>query len=246
MSGRGVERILDLIEWFAATPGPVSLSQVSMALGMPKSSALQMLRTLTERGYVLRDAAGHYTLIRLPGEITAASGGSRGALLALAAPLIARAVDDVGESGFLAVLEGTEIRYLNKILPTREIRYDRDMSMTRPAHKVASGIVILANMPAQGVEAFEATLSAEERADLRTAMETARRDGFFMNAHGVVEGAAGVAAAIFDAQDQVVGAVNISGPQGRMAEASAEVCAATLATAHAVTFEIQRRAIRSA
>lgn len=245
MSGRGVERILDLIEWFAATPGLVSLSQVSTALGMPKSSALQMLRTLTERGYVERDAAGRYTLIRLPGEITA-SGDSRGALLAVAAPLIARAVDDVGESGFLAVLEGTEIRYLNKILPTREIRYDRDMSMTRPAHKVASGIVILANMPAQGVDAYEAALSAEEKADLRTAMEAACRDGFFMNARGVVEGAAGVAAAIFDAQGQVVGAVNISGPQGRMAEASDQVCAATLATARAVTSEIQRRAIRSA
>ncbi|MDH2327039.1 IclR family transcriptional regulator C-terminal domain-containing protein [Cereibacter sp. SYSU M97828] len=243
MSGRGVERILDLIEWFAATPGPVSLSQASAALALPKSSALQMLRTLTDRGYVLRDAAGHYSLIRLPGEITA-TGDSRGALLALAAPLIAKAVEDVGESGFLAVMEGREIRYLNKILPTREIRYDRDMSMMRPAHKVASGVVILANMAEREIEAFEATLAAEEKEALRAAMDAARRDGFFMNAHGVVEGAAGVAAAIFDAQGLVVGAVNISGPQGRMAEASERVCAAALATARAVTDEIRRRVIR--
>lgn len=244
MSGRGVERILDLIEWFAATPGCVSLAQVSTALGMPKSSALLMLRTLTERGYVVRDAAGLYTLARLPGEI-AATGDSRGALLALAAPMISSAVDEVGESGFLAVMEGTQIRYLNKILPAREIRYDRDMSMTRPAHKVASGIVILANMTAEDVQAFESALAADEREKLRAEMDAARRDGFFMNAHGVVEGAAGVAAAIFDARGQVVGAVNISGPQGRMAEASERVCAAALATARAVTAEIRRRAIRS-
>lgn len=244
MSGRGVERILDLIEWFAATPGPVSLAQISAALGMPKSSALQMLRTLAERGYVLRDAAGHYSLARLPGEITA-SGDSRGALLALAAPMIARAVEDVGESGFLAVLERTEIRYLNKILPRREIRYDRDMSMTRPAHKVASGVVILAHMPAEIVAAFVAALPEDEATDLRAAMDAARRDGVFMNAHGVVEGAAGVAAAIFDAQGRVVGAVNLSGPQGRIAAAADHVCAAALATAQAITDEIRRRAIRS-
>ncbi|MCJ8139892.1 IclR family transcriptional regulator [Falsirhodobacter halotolerans] len=244
MSGRGIERILNLIEWFAATPGASSLSQVATALEMPKSSALQMLRTLAERGYVERDATGHYTLIRLPGEISA-DGDTHGALLTLAAPYIAQAVADVGETGFLAVLEGRDIRYLNKILPAREIRYDRDMSMTRPAHKVASGIVILAHSPADRVAEFEKSLAATEAKDLRAAMEVTRRDGFFMNAHGVVEGAAGVAAAIFDAQDRVIGAINISGPQGRMAEAADRVGAAALATARAVTAEIRRRAVRS-
>ncbi|MDB6453767.1 IclR family transcriptional regulator [Falsirhodobacter sp. 20TX0035] len=244
MSGRGVERILDLVEWFAVTPGAVSLSQVSTALSMPKSSALQMLRTLNERGYIERDNTGRYLLTRLPGEITA-FGNSHGALLALAAPLIARAVDEVGESGFLAVLEGSEIRYLNKILPAREIRYDRDMSMTRPAHKVASGIVILSNAAAEVLEGINARLSAKDRADLQAAIKGAKRDGFYMNAHGVVEGAAGVAAPVFDAEGRVVGAINIAGPQGRMAAAAERVSATALSTARAVTEEIRRRAIHA-
>lgn len=243
MSGRGVERILDLIEWFAAHPGSASLSQVAAALGMPKSSALQMLRTMTERGYLVRDAVGNYALVRLPGEISG-DGANFGALLALASPIIEQAVERVHESGFLAVLEGGEIRYLNKILPQREIRYDRDIAKTRPAHKVASGIVILAAGSDEAVAEYAASLPGADAARLREMIAAARRDGFFLNPQGVVEGAAGAAAPIFDASGRVLGAINISGPQARLAAASEQVCKAVHETARAVTEEIARRAIR--
>ncbi|TKA93779.1 iron ABC transporter substrate-binding protein, partial [Cereibacter changlensis] len=36
MSGRGVERILDLIEWFAAHPEPATLARVAKVLDLPK------------------------------------------------------------------------------------------------------------------------------------------------------------------------------------------------------------------
>ncbi len=243
MSGRGVERILDLIEWFAATPGAVSLSEVSVAMGMPKSSALQMLRTMHERGYLSRGATGDYTLIRLPGEISG-GGENRGALLALAAPLIDAAVREVGESGFLAVLDGAEIRYLNKILPDREIRYDRDITKTRPAHKVASGVVILAAGSDDALNAYADALSQDERSALDGMIAAARRDGFYLNPHGVVEGAAGAAAPVFDGSGKVLGAINISGPQTRMAAASEVICKTVFDTARAVTEEIARRALR--
>ena len=241
MSGRGVERILDLIEWFAAHPGSASLAQVSVALGIPKSSALQMLRTMTDRGYLSRDAAGDYRLLRIPGEI---SGDDRnlGALLALVTPMIESAVEQARESGFLAVMEQGEIRYLNKILPEREIRYDRDITKNREAHKVASGVVILAASSDEVVDAYASKLSKAEALNLRNSIKTARRDQYFLNLHGVVEGAAGAAAPIFDASGKVLGAVNISGPQIRMKAASELVCKVTYETARAITEEVARRA----
>lgn len=244
MSGRGVERILDLIEWFAAHPGSASLSLIAGSLGMPKSSALQMLRTMTDRGYLIRNAGGDYTLVRLPGEISS-DDRNLGALLALTAPHIETAVEVVQESGFLAVLEDGQIRYLNKILPDREIRYDRDITKTRPAHKVASGVVILAASKDEDVDAYAATLTADEAGSLREMIAAARRDGFYLNPQGVVEGAAGVAAAIFSASGTVLGAINISGPQTRMAAASEQVCKTAFETARVVTEEIARRATRT-
>ncbi len=67
MSGRGAERILDLIEWLASRSEAVSLAEVVQALALPKSSTLLLLRTLVEARYVTRQTDGRYLLIRLPG-----------------------------------------------------------------------------------------------------------------------------------------------------------------------------------
>lgn len=245
MSGRGVERILDLIEWFAANPAPASLAHVAGVLGLPKSSTLGMLRSLVERGYVQRLETGSYVLVRLPGDV---SGGRRtwGAILALATPHLEAAVEATEESGFVAVMENGQIRYLNKILPAREIRYDRDISRTRPAHRVASGIVLLAAQSDTSLDAYctEAGLTDAEVADLRRIVGLARNDGFCLNLKGVVEGAAGVAAPILDARGEAIAAINISGPQARIAQHSDRATQAVLETARAVTEDIRRRASR--
>lgn len=241
MSGRGVERMLDLLEWLAETPGPSGLAAISTALDMPKSSTLLMLRSLTDRGYLERLPQGDYALRRLPGQ--GAGGTGRGALLALVGPYLVTAVEETGESGFLAVMEGGQIRYLNKIMPAREIRYDRDISMTRPAHKVASGIVLLAAGCDAEVSdyASAAGLSAEERAALTEAVATARATGVYMNLRGVVEGAAGAAAVLRDAGGRLLGAINISGPQSRLAAHVALVSQVVLKTATAINEELARR-----
>ncbi|WJH41139.1 helix-turn-helix domain-containing protein [Aliirhizobium terrae] len=158
MSGRGVERVLDMIEWFAASPEGASLSEIAAALAMPKSSALLMLQSLTERGYIQKLGSGGYQLLRLPGEISP-DGRNYGALIALVSPYLYDAVQETGESGFVAVLEGSSIRYLNKVLPKREILYDRDIGPTRPAHKVASGVVLLAAGSDAEVEAYAMAVS---------------------------------------------------------------------------------------
>jgi IclR family acetate operon transcriptional repressor len=243
MSGRGVERVLDMMEWFAAHPEPASLTYISTALKLPKSSALLLLKSLVERGYVQRTQTGQYALVRLLGDISAQR-KSWGAILALATPHLETAVAITEESGFVAVMEGGQIRYLNKILPAREIRYDRDISRTRPAHCVASGIVLLAAGSDAALDAYcdDRALSADDVAEVHRVVDLARRDGVYVNLKGVVEGAAGISAPIFDAQGRALAAVNISGPQARIAAYSDRVTKAVLETARAVTEDIGRRA----
>ena len=94
MSGRGVERILDMIEWFAASPDGASLSEIAASLAIPKSSALQMLQSLTERGYIRRRDGGDYCLLRLPGDVSRES-RNYGALIALVSPYLSHAVQEL-------------------------------------------------------------------------------------------------------------------------------------------------------
>lgn len=245
MSGRGVERVLDMIEWFAASPEGASLSEIAAALAMPKSSALLMLQSLAERGYIHRLGSGEYQLIRLPGEISA-DGPNYGALIALVSPYLLNAVQETGESGFIAVLEGPSIRYLNKVLPKREILYDRDIVPTRPAHNVASGVVLLASGSDADVEAYAeaSSLSEDEQSKLQEAIASARASGFYVNEMGVVEGAAGAAAPIIAANGKAIAAFNISGPQGRFIQNSDRISHVVRETAVAITEELARRSRR--
>jgi DNA-binding IclR family transcriptional regulator len=242
LSGRGVERVLDMIEWFAASTGPAGLSEIAAALAMPKSSALQMLQSLTERGYVQRLESGEYALRRLPGEISS-DGQNYGALIALISPYLLAAVEQTGESGFIAVLEGQSIRYLNKVLPKREILYDRDIVPTRPAHKVASGVVLLAAGTDATIDSYVAAacLSEAEEEKLRDAITSARAAGFYVNPMGIVEGAAGAAAPIFGASGEVIAAFNISGPQARFISNSGRISEVVRETAVAISEELTRR-----
>lgn len=245
MSGRGVERILDMIEWFAAAPDGASLSEIASTLAIPKSSALQMLQSLAGRGYIRRQESGEYCLVRLPGDI-ANDGRSHGALIALVSPYLTQAVDETGESGFVAVLEGHSIRYLNKVLPTREILYDRDIGPKRPAHKVASGIVLLAAQSDADIAAYAAAeaLSEEEVSKVSHAVAMARADGLYLNSLGVVEGAAGAAAPIIGADGRAVAALNISGPQARFVANSDRISEVVRKTAVAISEELSRRGRR--
>lgn len=49
-------RTLDVLEFFSGTTGPVRTSEVSKALGLPNSSADEILRTLAARGYLMFDS----------------------------------------------------------------------------------------------------------------------------------------------------------------------------------------------
>lgn len=232
MSGRGAERILLLVEWLAGQHDAITFSDAVAALGLPKSSTLALLRTLVDLGYVRRESDGRYRLYRLPGE----PGGDHqvwGTLARLTENVLRDAVREAGESGFIAVLDDdSRVRYISKILPEREIRYDRDVSVARLAYQVASGLVLLTGFDNKKLQAY-ARQAAKDAGDVTlrdTILEkvgTAKAQGHAVNLLGVIEGAAGVAAPIYDAAGQLRAAFNISGPAGRVADNVDKVVAVT-------------------
>ncbi|WP_279483340.1 IclR family transcriptional regulator [Aureimonas sp. SK2] len=242
MSGRGAERILDLLEWLSARSDGVSLTETALALDVPKSSGLLLLRLLTERGYVERLKNGTYALVRLPGEVRAGT-EAWGTLLRLSEAPLREAVEASNETGFVAVMEDAQIRYLTKRLPLREIRYDRDITHLRQAHLVASGLAILSGFDEASLDAYldAAVPTPEARADILAAVDEARATGCAVNLKGVVEGAAGVAAPIRDAEGRIVAAINLSGPRERIVAHVAELTGIAIRTAQRVSEELARR-----
>jgi IclR family pca regulon transcriptional regulator len=245
MSGRGAERILDAVEWFATRTSPVTFTEFVHALDVPKSSAVLMLQLLVNRRYVER-LDDRYRLLRLPGE-SAGGGVTWGTILRLADPHLRDAVVMTEESGFVAVLQDNRIRYLNKILPKREIRYDRDIAPSRAAHQVASGLVFLAGYSEDALARYagEVGLDEAERAALAETVAQVRRDGLSININGVVEGASGIAAPVLDASGRVIAAINISGPRERFIANLDRIKTAVVTVAGAVTDEVAQRTRKS-
>lgn len=245
MSGRGVERLLDLLEWLADHPEPNSLGDIARELDAPKSSLLQMLRTLVDRSYLYRDDQGDYLVRRLPGQQSAANGEralTASLLLAISTPILTDAVQKTGESGFLAVLEDNMVRYLNKILPDVEIYYNRDIRPVRHPHLVASGIVMLSGKSTSELDLYAQAggLNDADRQALDDKIVKAREQECWFNPIGVVEGAAGIAAPVYDSRNRIVAAVNISGPKGRMADKLEHIQDVCIATARRISEEIRR------
>lgn len=228
MSGRGAERILQLVEWLADQTVPVSLADAASALGSPKSSTLSLLRLLADAGYVERVDYGRYLLLRCPGA-PAANGRGRGILLREADAILRKAVQDSGESGFIAVFGPDQgIQYIAKVLPAREIRYDRNIDVPRRPHQVSSGIILLGSLTNTELDAYIAAEDAAGRLagdpqQLRDAIAKARAAGIQTNLKGVVEGAGGMAAPIRNMDGQIVAAINIAGPAPRLEDAAAEI-----------------------
>lgn len=231
-----------MIEWLAARPGSASLTDLVQALDLPKSSTLLLLRLLVDRRYVERMADGRYRLVRLPGEVSEGR-EAWGTILRIAEPFLLDAVKASQETGFVAVMEAGQVRYLNKILPDREVRYDRDITRLRVPHQVASGIVLLTDVRDSGLEAYLEghSVEGELRDEITAMVSSARHDGFYVNLKGVVEGAAGVAAPVFDTDGRVIAAVNLSGPKDRFHAHQDVAVKAVVEAARLATEEVARR-----
>ncbi|OKH86479.1 IclR family transcriptional regulator [Thalassospira sp. TSL5-1] len=247
MTGRGAERILEVIEWLACQSAGRTLTDLVSDLDLPKSSALMLLRTLVRHGYVMRDDAGLYHIRRLPGEVSD-DRRAWGTVLRLVESSLREAVRMTDETGFIGVFnDAQQVRYLNKMLPAREIRYDRDISVARIAAHVATGQVLLAGLSDADLKAYCVRLASthdDVDADVLMAQINAVRiNGYSLNLQGRIEGAAGIAAPIFDRNGQMVAALNIAGPRERIAARQDEILSVVIKAAQqasAAVSEIRR------
>ncbi|MDZ7881604.1 MAG: IclR family transcriptional regulator [Mycobacterium sp.] len=184
-------RTVELLEYLAARQDkPARIREISEALGMPRSSAHALLRTLMAQGWVRAEGTG-------PDETGALYGiGIRALLVGTSyldgdpyLPMIAPFLDDLradwGETFHLGRLDGTDIVYL----ATRESgQYRRSTSRVGrrlPAHATALGKALLAervgaerrsHLPDELVALTPRTLTCHRELD--DALETARVRGY--------------------------------------------------------------------
>ena len=141
-----VENVLALFELFAREKSPRTLTALAEQLGMPKSSAFNLIHTLLARGflYETRRRGGYYPTRRLLDLATFIAEGDpflqgiHRYLEALAA--------ETGETALLAVREHHEVVYVDVKESSSPIRYSARVGDRRPLCTASSGKAILASL----------------------------------------------------------------------------------------------------
>ena len=113
VANRSVLRALSILELLSRTERPLSLAEIAAALDLPRSSALSLLRALTQREFAAADGQGRYMLASRSFEIGAAYLRSMTPVRAVEGEL-RHLTESLGVTSHFAILDGGDVLYLAK------------------------------------------------------------------------------------------------------------------------------------
>jgi DNA-binding IclR family transcriptional regulator len=214
-----VERALAMLEAVAHEPEGLSNAEISRKLQIPKSSASYILRTLEKQGYLHRDdESGKY---RVGLKILSLS---RGALSGIdvrevALPIMRHLVEKTNLTCHLAILDGPEAVYIEKVEPTGFIRMDTWVGRRMRVHATSVGKSLVAHIPQPQLEKILADRAMERRTPktictlprLLKELEKVRTQGYAVDDEENNLGARCVGAPIFNQQGRIEASLGLSG-----------------------------------
>jgi DNA-binding IclR family transcriptional regulator len=240
-------RGLRVLELFGPERRVLSLQEIADGLGGSTSSVYRIVMTLTELGYLERQSKTEYGL-----GIKVVSQGfaylaSRD-LVDIAQPHLERLRDITSLSCHLGVRDRTEVVYLYRSMASQRLTVNVPVGTRLPCTRTALGRVLLGGLDDEALSA----LYQHERLDdqpppaprtlpeLLRLVEQDRRQGWVLHRSDY---STAIATGIHDHRDQLVAALNVSGPDAVMdAAATREWVGALLAeTAARIAAELGHR-----
>src|SRR6267154_1883569 len=214
-----VERALAMLEAVAQESDGLSNAEISRNLNIPKSSASYILRTLETRGYLTRDAAsGRY---RVGLKILSLSRGALGGrdVRGIALPIMRHLTHQTGLTCHLAVLDGADAVYIEKVEPEGFIRMDTWVGRRMRVHATSVGKAIVAHIPEEELGEIVRKSSMEKRTPktitslprLLKELEKVRAQGYAVDDEENNLGARCVAAPVFSDRGTIEAALGLSG-----------------------------------
>jgi DNA-binding IclR family transcriptional regulator len=217
-----VDKAIDVLEHLHAARGPRGITEIARALGVPKSSAHRLLKTLVRRGFAEQDAHGRYGCG--PALIALGIGAlERDPIAALARPVLEAEVAATGETVFLVAPRGRELVVLGMAEGHGFLRAAPRVGQTVPVAATAVGRLAMAFDPVRfplgehpPVAFTSATQLAQEA--IAAAIERARSEGYALNRGEWIEGLSVAAAPILGATEPpaFLGAIAFAAPTARL------------------------------
>jgi DNA-binding IclR family transcriptional regulator len=231
-----VNNALRLLMLFRGQPR-VRLSEASEHLGVAHSTAHRLLAMLAYHGFVRQETESR-AYVAGPALIEIGLAAVRQLdIRRHARPVLEHLAGSLGETVHLAVLEGSNVRYLDAVESPRALRVASRTGSVLAASCTASGKALLAELPDVEVSAMfadEAALprltprSITSRSGLLAELRQVRAAGCAVNREESEEGVASVAVTVRGPQRLPVAALTVSAPVSRMSDETTEKVKAEL------------------
>ncbi|WP_030453537.1 IclR family transcriptional regulator domain-containing protein [Herbidospora cretacea] len=185
-----------------------TLSEVAEATGLARATARRALLTLVELGYAVKTGNRFVALPKVL-ELGYARLSSL-TLGELATPHLVALAGVVGESASVAVLDGTDIRYVARAPAYKIMSVDITVGTRFPAYATSMGRVLLTEDADLGDPVALTPRTETDPGRLRALIRRARADGYAIVEDELEEGLRALAVPIRDQGGRVVAAVNVA------------------------------------
>lgn len=217
-------RAFSVLELVARAEAPATLETLTRASGLPKPTVYRILALLIRGGLVQREALDRRYGI-----------GPRAADLALAVQMrsparaerhaiLARLVEEIGETCNYTMPDGDEVVYLDRVETTATVRLHMDIGSRVPMHCTASGKLFLAHLPAARLRRILGTRPLKRFTErtitnvdaLERELRKIRSSGLGADSGEFLDGSVCLAVPVTDPRGRVCAAVAVHGPAPRM------------------------------
>jgi DNA-binding IclR family transcriptional regulator len=221
-----VGKALDALDRVRAASGPVSLNELTLQIGLAKTSLFRILYTLEVAGYLEKDPDGRY---RAPAALRPQSPGAlQPELLEAAQPLMKALNREFRETVSLAMLFENHVEVIATLESPQLIRMGNTVGRILPPHASSLGKAITAFQTEErrdsllrsyGLHRFTDHTIVHD-ADLKREFERIRQSGYSLDAEESALGGSCFGAPIRGAGRDVIGAISLSMPKMRLGVAA--------------------------
>ena len=219
---QSLERGLAILSSFSSARPLLGVSELSRDVGLSRSTTHRYVATLTALGYLQQDAATRrYRLGPRVLDLGFSAINSM-ELREISVPHLQQLSDETGYTVNMAVLDRTDIVYIERCRSSREGQREIDLNLhvgsRLPAYCTSLGKVLLADLDPQELEAVLGTVqlakrgpnTLTQRAALVAELDRVRKSGLAVNNEELAYGLRSIAAPIRSKSGGAVAGINLA------------------------------------
>ena len=227
---RSVHRVLDIFELMLDRDEPLTVAQMVEQLSIPKSTAYELVRTLTDAGYLAPPAKGNGLFLGRKLFELGMAYRNQVDLLKDGSKIVEELRDATGETVQLSVLENQLMLVLLKEEGSRSLRIISQVGSRVPVNWAAAARLLVSDLDDERLrDLLKATIRQSPTGNAIMDIDTlvaqvrkARSQGYSTELNETNEHAGCVAAPVIDSTGRCIAAISVIAPEQRLDNANRE------------------------